>query len=78
MKWRKARRSGERAALQPKKRGPKPAKADANEKEIAVLKQQLRRAVARAERAEGLVAIQKKVSEIFGIALPEPNDEENS
>ena len=29
----------------------------------------------RAERAEALVALQKKVSEILGIALPDPSEE---
>lgn len=68
--WRRARDLGELNALEPKKRGPKPVVADARDKEIAELKKAVAKAELRATRAEGLVELQKKVSELLGIQLP--------
>ncbi len=65
--WRAAAASG----LAPKKRGPAPAKPDARDKRIAELERELRRATRRAEQAEGLVAVQKKVADLLGIELDE-------
>jgi transposase-like protein len=71
--WRRERERGELEALAPKKRGRKPARNDVeleNERlrrEVAKLKEQLRIA--------GLIdQAQKKVHELFGIALPNPED----
>jgi transposase len=71
-KWRTARTAGTLGALSPKKRGPKPDVAIAREATIADLERELRHAVARAERAEAIIELQKKVSQLLGIALPEP------
>jgi transposase-like protein len=65
--WRAAAASG----LAPKKRGPVPTKPDPRDKRIAELERDLRRATRRAERAEGLVEVQKKVAELFGFELDE-------
>ena len=70
--WRKEAEAG----LEAKKRGPK-AKVDARDRRIAQLERQLRRSTERAERAEALVELQKKVSQLMGIALPEPPDEDS-
>jgi transposase-like protein len=78
VKWRRQRRQGEQAGLSAKRRGPLPSKVDARDVEIASLRRQLRKSEARAQRAEGLVALQKKVSEILGIALPDVKDEDDS
>ena len=67
--WRKARTRGEIAGLAPKKRGPE-KKSDANSLKVAELTRETEKLRARAERAEALVELQKKVSEILGIALP--------
>lgn len=70
--WRRARDSAERQALAPKKRGPKPKKADAvdtRDKRIAVLERELAKERARRERAEALVEIQKKVAALLGRPL---------
>jgi hypothetical protein len=48
---------------------------DPRDKQIAELERNLVRAEARADRAERFVALQKKVSELFGIPLPEPENE---
>lgn len=65
--WRAAAASG----LAPKKRGPAPAKPDGRDKRIAELERELRRATRRAEQAEGLVAVQKKLAALLGFELDE-------
>jgi len=57
--WREARRRGALGELEPKKRGPQAAATDPRDKQIAELERQVRKATARAERAEALVAFQK-------------------
>ena len=69
--WRAARERGEIAGLAPRKRGPKVAPPDPRDRKIVELERETRRWKARAERAEALVDLQKKVSMILGIALPE-------
>ena len=70
--WRAARERGELAAGGARRRGPKPVAPDPRQKRIAELERELRRAQARAERAEGLVELQKKVAELLGHELPAP------
>jgi len=69
--WRRAREQGDlatRAALV-RRRGPKPKQVDPgkerSDKKIAELERELARAVKRAERAEALVEVQKKVSALL-------------
>ena len=67
--WRAAARRGELAGLaQP--RGPKPTPHDPHVKQIAVLERQLAQVTARAERLELIIELQKKVSQLLGLALP--------
>lgn len=66
------RRELELAALEPKKRGPK---VDEQEQAMGALRRQLASANARAERAELLVEIQKKVSMILGLELPKLDED---
>lgn len=68
--WRAQAKRGELAALAPKKRGPKPKELDPREKEVAEMARTIAKLTRRAERAEALVALQKKVSELLGVALP--------
>lgn len=91
--WRKAEREGQlggRSAGPARKRGPAAAgNSDAPEvqatkaaeaaaaKRIAELERELKRAKARAERAEALVEAQKKVASLLDHLLP-PRDDENS
>lgn len=72
--WRRARDAGELNGLEPKKRGRKAREVNPLEKEIVELKQTLARAEARAKRAEALVELQKKISELLGIP-PQQKDE---
>jgi transposase len=69
--WRRQRELGELAALTPRQRGPRAKMPHPLERENEQLKLQLARAEKRAERAEAIVDLQKKVSEILVIQLPE-------
>lgn len=73
--WRRARAAGELDALEPKKRGRKATEVNPLEKDVVELKRALAKAELRAKRAEALVELQKKVSELLGIQLPTPEDE---
>ena len=67
--WRAAAKAG--ALTGPaRRRGPKPVLPDPSAKRIADLERQLAKATARAEHAEALVALQKKVAELLGRTLP--------
>lgn len=67
--WRRARERGELNGLSPRRRGPKPKPADARDKKIAALEREIRKLRSKLERAEGLIEVQKKVSELLGIPL---------
>ena len=69
--WRAARKRGELEALAPKKRGPKGKERDERDERIAELEKELTKIRARAEHAEALVALQKKVAELLGKPMPE-------
>ena len=71
--WRAARKRGDLAGLAPRPRGPKAKPVDPRDKKIAELERETRRLQARLERAEGLIAVQKKVAQLLGIPLA--NDE---
>lgn len=72
--WRHARERGELAGLSPRQRGPQAKRADARDKRIAELERENRQFKARIERAEALLELQKKVSELLGIELPRNED----
>lgn len=66
--WRKQRDAGQFGKT-PRKRGPVAVVPDPRDKQIAELERSLRKAEARGDRYERLCALQKKVSELFGIPL---------
>ena len=66
--WRKQRDAGQFGKT-PRKRGPVAVAPDPRDKKIAELERSLRQAEARGDRYERLCALQKKVSELFGIPL---------
>ena len=72
--WRRKRDVGELAGLTPRKRGRKAAPNNPLADEVARLERELRRMTARAERAEGLVEVQKKLAALLGEELP-PEEE---
>ena len=67
--WRKQREKGELEGLSRKRRGPLPQEKNPLADKVKALERETARLRARAERAEGLVELQKKVSEILGIEL---------
>ncbi len=72
--WRAARKRGELAGLTSRPRGPKPQRPDPRDRKIVEQAREITRLQARAERAEGLVALQKKAAEILGELLPERDE----
>jgi len=73
--WRAARKRGELAGLSAVKRGPKAQAVDPRERRVAELEREVTRLKARAERAEVLVEVQKKLSEILGLPLATEKNE---
>lgn len=77
-KWRQQRQRGEREGLTPKKRGRKPA-ANPLAEENRRLQNENTRLKRKLHQAETIIDVQKKVSTLLGISLPEtPAEEENS
>jgi transposase-like protein len=72
--WRKAQRSGHLLGLAPKRRGPAPKRRSEADARIAALEAEVQQWKRRAERAEGLVEVQKKVAELLGRELPVPSE----
>jgi len=67
--WRAARRRGELAGLRPHARGPKAKAVDPRDRRLVEQAREIERLRARLERAEGLIEVQKKVSQLLGIPL---------
>jgi transposase-like protein len=72
--WRRELREGARAGLNPKKRGPKTEPLAA---ENAALRRENARLQAKLERAETIIAVQKKLSDLLGLPTPNETDETN-
>lgn len=69
--WRHQRDQGALQGLTPAKRG---RKADPQAAELAQLKRENERLKTKLERAELIIDVQKKVSQLLGISLPESDD----
>jgi transposase-like protein len=67
--WRGARDRGELAGLVPKKRGPKATAPDPRDRKLVEQAREIVRWQKRAERAEALVDLQKKVAALLGTPL---------
>ena len=72
--WRAARDRGELEGLAPKKRGPKITPPDPRDQQLVEQVRETARWKKRAERAEALVEVQKKVAALLGT----PFDDEKS
>ena len=68
--WRAQRERGELAGLTPKKRGPAPKPQNPLAGKVAALERALSREKARADRAEALVDLPKKVAALLETPLP--------
>lgn len=76
VEWRRLRQTGALSALS-KKRGRKPARNPLAE-ENCKLKAELARVNKKLQQAEIIIDVQKKVSALLGIALPEAGREESN
>jgi len=74
-KWRMQRAKGQLQALSPKKRGCKPA--DPAVVEVARLQRENERLRARLEQAEIIIDVQKKLSQLLGLAPDETETDES-
>ncbi len=72
--WRRELRAGALAGLKPKKRG---RKADPLVAENTALRREIARLQAKLERAETIIEVQKKLSDLLGRPLPNQSDETN-
>lgn len=70
--WRRELRDGALAGLKPKKRG---RKSDPLAVENAQLKREMARLQAKLERAETIIEVQKKLSQLLGLPTPSETDE---
>lgn len=67
--WRRQRERGELAGLRGKRRGPQKREKSPLAERVRELERENDRLKRRAERAEGIIELQKKVSEVLGIEL---------
>jgi transposase-like protein len=70
--WRRLRAAGADAALTPRKRGRKARVIDAMAQRVADLERENRRLEERLRKAEIIIDVQKKVSQLLGIPLAHP------
>lgn len=76
--WRRQRDAGALQALQPKKRGRRGRRRDPMSQENEQLRRANDRLARRLKKAEAIIEIQKKISELLGIPLshPEPGEDD--
>lgn len=72
-RWRRARDRGQLRALSPKQRGPKRPANNEMRREMAGLQRENERLQARLAQAEAIIEVQKKLSEVLGLA-PKENE----
>jgi len=76
-KWQEDRDAAQLHVLEPRKRGPKPKRQP--DPEVAALRRQVARLEHQLQRAQKVIEVQKKISEILGVEqnLPDELKEEN-
>jgi transposase len=75
--WKRQAEHGELAGLKPKRRGPKPKERNPLDQRVRELERENAKLRKRAERAEALVAVQKKVADLWGVTLGAPENDES-
>jgi transposase-like protein len=76
--WRRQRDAGQLDGLAGKKRGNRDVASDKKSAEIKRLRRDNQRLARKLRQAEVVIDIQKKVSELLGIPLNSPEDDENA
>jgi transposase-like protein len=72
--WRRQRDAGIFSGLKPQRRGPKPMVPNPLQGEIDRLRKETGRLQKRLKQAELIIEVQKKISEILGIPLPDSSE----
>ena len=72
--WRRQRDAGILSGLKPQRRGPKPMVPNPLQGEVERLRKETGRLQKRLKQAELIIEVQKKISEILGIPLPESSE----
>jgi len=72
--WRVALGKSDLMALAPKKRGPTGRSGDPRERQLVEKDREIARLKKRLERAEAIIDVQKKLSVILGIELPDTDE----
>ena len=75
--WRRQAARGELDGLKAKKRGPKAKEKNPLDQRVRELERENAKLRKRAERAEALVAVQKKIADLWGVTLGAPENDEN-
>jgi transposase len=75
-RWRRAREQGLLQALSPKTRGRKPATDRALKQEVTALRRENERLQKKLETAETIIAVQKKLSQLLGVDIENPEQSE--
>jgi len=75
-RWRRQRRESEREALAPRRRGPKPDAALAEERQIEKLTRENTRLQEELERARTIIDVQKKLCTLLGLPTAQSNGED--
>jgi transposase-like protein len=75
--WRKQIKQGVLRALETKKRGRKPKPVNPLTRRTAELERENRKLRRRLQKAEVIIEFQKKVAELLGIPLNQPEPDEN-
>jgi len=76
--WSRQREKGELQGLAPKKRGRRAKGVNPLAKRVAQLEWENRRLNEKLRKAETIIEVQKKISEILGISQPQPEGVEKS
>jgi transposase len=76
--WRRQREKGALGGLAPRKRGRKPDPATAERRVIAKLNKENERLRGQLKKAQTIIEVQKKLSEILEISMDDPGKEKNS
>ena len=76
--WRKQKEEGLLDALSPKKRGRKKKEKNPLARRVTLLERENERLRKKLKKAETIIDVQKKISEILGISQNLPEEEENN
>lgn len=78
VEWRRARDAGELAGLTPRKRGPKAQATDPSAQKLAEAEREVARLKAENAKLQLICDVQKKVSQLLGVTIPEDDDNNGS